>query len=284
MPGGDYEAASRDQWGAAAESWKRAVQEPDTGPGKSAADWMLEAVALRPGDRVLELACGAGRVGLRAAEQVRPGGRVLCSDFAAPMVEAVRTQASRLGLENLEARVMNAEDLDLGSDDRFDVVLCRHGYMLMADPAKALEESHRALEPGGRLALAVWGPAPKNPWLSVVFDAVMSHLGAPPPAPGTPGPFALADRARLEELLAGAGFGEAEVAELSTRQDYESLEAWWERLHEISGPLATLLESLPDADAEAIRTKALAAADDHVEGRGASFPACVTVARAQRPA
>src|SRR5215831_14191922 len=88
----DYENASRDQWGAAAEMWRRAAEEPDSGATKAAADWMLESVGLRSGDRVLELACGAGRVGLRAADQVGVNGYVLCSDFAEEMVDVVRAR------------------------------------------------------------------------------------------------------------------------------------------------------------------------------------------------
>ena len=69
--------------------------------------------------------------------------------------------------------------------------------MLVPDPARAAREIARVLRPGGRVALAVWGPRERNPWLGVVFDAVSAQLGAPVPPPGVPGPFSLDDAGRL---------------------------------------------------------------------------------------
>ena len=77
--------------------------------------------------------------------------------------------------------------------------------MFALDPAHAVAEIRRILRPGGRVALAVWGPRARNPWLSLVFDAVSAQLGTTLPPPGVPGPFALDDPERLAGLLAGAG-------------------------------------------------------------------------------
>jgi SAM-dependent methyltransferase len=212
----DFREASQQHWGDAAKSWARAAEEEETGAGASAAAWMLEAADLQPGERGLELACGAGRVGLQAAAKVDPGGTILCTDFSEAMVESVRKRVERLGIANVEAQVLDAEDLDL--DDAFDVVLCRFGYMLMADPLRALRESHRVLRPGGRLVLAVWGEAGANPWLSSILNAAMTQLGAPPPEPGTPGPFALGGAAGMESLLDRAGLTDVAVAEIEAEQ------------------------------------------------------------------
>lgn len=111
MEGSGSREASREQWAGAAEGWERAANEPDTGASGAAARWMLEAAQPRPGEQVLELACGAGRVGLQAAEAVGPQGRVVCSDFAEPMVEAVRRRVAELQIGNVEARVLDAEEL-----------------------------------------------------------------------------------------------------------------------------------------------------------------------------
>src|SRR5918994_918498 len=137
------------QWDEVAENWARAAEEEEKGASADAARWMLEAAELQAGERVLELACGAGRVGLQAAGQVGPDGTVLCSDFSEAMVGAVQQRVDRLGIPNVDARVLNAEDIDLDAEP-FDIVLCRFGYMLMPDPAQALRESARVLRPGGR--------------------------------------------------------------------------------------------------------------------------------------
>ena len=281
MAGSEYRDASRDQWGGAAEHWADVAEKPDTGASAHAAAWMLEAAALEPGERVLEVACGAGRVGLQAAEIVGDDGVVVCSDFAEPMVDAVRTRAERHGLTNVEPRVLDAEQMSFENAERFDAVLCRMGYMLMSDPLTALNRSREALLPGGRLALAVWGTAEENPWLAEVFNVVMAQLGAPPPPEGTPGPFALGDPDRVRALLEEAGFDEVGVERLEIDQTYESPSGWWDEILGLGGPLAALLGSMSEADAGAVRTAALERAKAYEAGDGSvCFPAVAIAARA----
>lgn len=276
----EHRAASRAQWEQAAKDWAAEAEERERGPAGRAADWMLEAAAPRPGERVLELACGAGDVGLRAAEAVGAEGRVLCTDFAEPMVDLVRERAR--GLPQVEARTLDAEDP--GLDERFDVALCRLGYMLMPDPARALRATRALIEPDGRLALAVWAEAERNPWLSVLFDAVMGTLGAPPPPPGTPGPFALADRERLRALLDGAGFADVVIDEVRGERAYASAEEWWQSMSESEdGPIGRVLAALPAEQMGTIRERALTDAERFAAGAEARFPAALVVALGRAP-
>jgi SAM-dependent methyltransferase len=274
--------SGKGQWGSAAEAWERTAEEEETGASRRATEWMLEGAGLEAGERVLELACGAGRVGLSAAPLVAPEGSVLCTDFSTEMVEAVGRRAGRLGLENVETAVLDAQDLPLDTDS-FDVVLCRFGYMLMPDPRAAMEESNRVLRPGGRLVLAVWGPAEQNPWLTTILDTVREQLGAPPPEPGAPGPFALGDAQRVEDLLEEACLDNIEVVKLDAEQPYDSPQAWWEHTLDVGGPLAALLGAMPTDEVEAAKQKALAAAESHAREGGVVFPAKIVVARAMRP-
>jgi SAM-dependent methyltransferase len=278
----NFRDASRDQWSGAAERWAELAEKPDTGASAKAAEWMLEEALLQPGERVLEVACGAGRVGLQAAAIVGEEGSVLCSDFAEPMVDAVRSRVERHGIANVEARLLDAERMSFAEEERFDAVLCRMGYMLMADPLAALSRSREALRPGGRLALAVWGSAAENPWLSLILDAVMRQVGAPPPPRDAPGPFALADPERLRALLGEAGFAEVKSERLEVEQAYESPAGWWEEILGLGGPLAAIVESLQGDGAEAIRRSATSSAESFVQGDGTvSFPATVFAALAR---
>jgi SAM-dependent methyltransferase len=244
---------------------------------------MLGAADLQPGERVLELACGAGRVGLQSAARVGPEGAVLCTDFSQAMVDAVAERVERLEIPNVSTQVLDAEHLELDGEAPFDAVLCRFGYMLMADPLQALRESARALRPGGRLVLAVWGQDEANPWLSIILHALIDHLNAPPPQPGQPGPFSLGDPARLRELVEQAGLVDVEVAEIEAKQRYDSLPRWWEEILEVSGPLATMLKALPEEDRESIRATALAEAEQFGSSDGAVFPASIVGAKASKP-
>lgn len=283
MTGSDI-PESTDQWGAAAEHWARAAEKDEVGASADAAVWMLQAADLQPEERVLEVAGGAGRVGLQAAGEVGPEGSVLCSDFSEEMVRVARERFERLGVSNVETRALDAQDLDL-EEGAFDAVLCRFGYMLMPDPQQALRESARVLRPGGRLVLAVWGEAEKNLWLSSILQAVMTHLDAPPPPPGAPGPFALGDPAALQELLEEAGLADVEVTAVETKQVYDSLDAWWEKILSVGGPLKAILDLLSEADLNAIREAAFASGREFVTADGSAvFPATVLGARARKPA
>lgn len=271
--------ASPEHWGGSAEAWARAGEEPEEGAGAEAAAWMLDAAELGSGDRVLEIACGAGRVGLQAADLVGSNGRVLCTDFAQEMVTSAMRLAERMNKTNVETRVLDAVNMDLG-EERFDAVICRFGYMLMPDPGRALRNSREVLDPDGRVVLAVWGRGDENPWLMTIFDAVMGHLGAPPPAPGTPGPFALGDPETLRRLLEESSFADVDVMPLQAKQSYDSVEAWWRQIFEVSGPLAALLGSLSEKDQEAIRDRAFDRAGEFSRAGGRlEFPATVVGAR-----
>lgn len=273
-----------DEWGAAAEHWARAAERDEVGASAEAAKWMLRAAALQRGERVLEVAGGAGRVGLQAAAEVGPEGSVLCSDFSAEMVKVARERFSRLEVSNIETRALDAQGLDL-DEQEFDAVLCRFGYMLMPEPLQALRESARVLRAGGRLVLAVWGEAEKNPWLSNILAAVMTHLNAPPPVPGSPGPFALGDQARLRDLLERAALTAVEVDEFEAQQAYDSLDAWWEKILSVGGPLKAILDPLPETELSAIRDTALSSGREFVSADGSAvFPASVIGARARKPA
>src|SRR5215203_3882765 len=95
-------------------------------------DWIVEQVDPQPGQTFLDIAAGTGDLGFAAAERVGEGGRVLTTDFAPDMLEAARRNGESRGLANVEYQVLDAERMPL-EDDSMDGVVCRWGYMLMAD-------------------------------------------------------------------------------------------------------------------------------------------------------
>jgi SAM-dependent methyltransferase len=267
-------------WAAVAGSWGKHADYVDA-RGASMTEKMLELTAPQPGERVLELACGAGGVGLAAAVRVAPGGEVVLSDVAAEMTAIAAARAGALGLSNVSTRELDLEQIDQ-PDESYDVVICREGFMFATDPARAAREIRRVLRPVGRVALTVWGPRERNPWLGVVFDTLSAQLGAPVPPPGIPGPFSLEDADKLASLLSNAGLVDVGVSELSTPLRADSFEQWWTRTSSLAGPLATLLASLPEDAALALRGHLEEAVSPYRTSTGLEFPGVTLVAGAHR--
>jgi len=252
-------------WEAAASGWTRR-QEAIRRFGAPVSSWMLGAAALQPGERVLELAAGLGETGMLAAEKVAPMGGVIISDHAEAMLDGARSRALALGLSNVEFQVLSAEWIDLPLAS-VDVVLCRWGYMLLADPAAALAETRRVLRPGGRVALAVWDSVRHNPWASLpmleliergltavpMSGAAAGETAAPGEAGWQPGIFALGDPELVRELLSGAGFTGIVVDAIDVEQRYESIEEMWETALDINHTFHDAVLSRPEPEIAEIR-------------------------------
>jgi len=228
----DERRASLERWDHVSAAW---AKHADWVRDSSAplAHWLVEALALQPGETVLELAAGPGDTGFLAAELVEPGGRLISSDQSEAMVEIARARAAKLAISNVEHRVINAESIDLPVAS-VDAVICRWGLMLFVDPAAALAEMRRVLKPGGRVALAVWASDERNQWFAVPIEAAIRRGLAPAPKEGEPGPFALADPARLTTLLEDAGFVEVQVDEVELDEGAVTFEEFWERRLDMS--------------------------------------------------
>jgi ubiquinone/menaquinone biosynthesis C-methylase UbiE len=214
-------------------------------------EWMVDALAPRPGDTVLELAAGAGDTGFAAAAIVGEHGRLISTDFSPTMVQVARRRGAELGLANVDQRVMDAEQIELASDS-VDGVLCRFGYMLMTDPAAALAETRRVLRPGGRLALAVWGAPERNPWATIGFGLLIERGHMPPPQPG---PCALGSQERLRALLEGAGFTAVRTEEVPVRFAFRDIDDYLTYATDTGGPAAPVLRALPEEERAYLKTR-----------------------------
>jgi SAM-dependent methyltransferase len=272
----------RQMWSTVAGRWAAHADEVDTMRAVVTVA-LLDRAAPGPGDRVLELAGGPGGVGLAAAERVGPGGEVVITDVAAEMTAVAAGRAAARGLGHVVTRERDLEDL-AEPDDAFDVVLCREGLMFALDPARAAAEIRRVLRPGGRVAVAVWGPRAANPWLGLLFDAVTAQTGRPVPAPGVPGPFSLDDGDRLGALLREAGLDDVRVEELAVPTRAESFEHWWTRTAALAGPLAGVIAAMPEAPREALRERLRHDVEPYRLPDGYELPGMTLLASARRPA
>jgi SAM-dependent methyltransferase len=244
-----YRVESQQRWERQAAGWTRRREQVERF-GMPVAQAMIEMADPQPGEWVLDIAAGTGETGLLVAEMVRPGGRVLITDFSEEMVAAAKERARQLGADNVEVRVLDAESMAIDAA-QIDLALCRWGYMLMADPETALRETRRILKPGGRLVLAAWGEAEENPWASLMTRA-LKEAGAEVAvdAPGAPGMFALGAPGQIEALLDAAGFLEHRVERLAFEATYRSLAEWIAISRDLGSRMAEVLETLDDDAAE----------------------------------
>jgi len=282
MDAEDYRADSRDKWERSAAGWerRRAAQQRAAQP---VSVWLVEHVRPQPGHRILELAAGAGDTGLLAAELVQPGGSVLITDGAAGMVEVARRRAREVGARGVEVRALEAEWMDLPTAS-FDGVLCRWGYMLLVDPAAALQETRRVLRPGGRVALAAWTDLDANRWFSAV-GAALVDIGLPDgrsAAPGRPGPFAFSAPGTIERLLDAAGFADAVVEPLDFAFTFASTDEHFAQQVDLSANLRAQVGALAPADHARLRDALDARLAPHVQPDGTLvLPARTWVAAAE---
>ncbi|WP_437998707.1 methyltransferase domain-containing protein [Sorangium sp. So ce185] len=164
----------------------------------------MDRARIAAGERVLDVGCGIGDTTLELGRRVGPSGAVLGVDVSAPMLDRARAAAQAAGAANVAFENADAQTAALPGP--FDVLYSRFGVMFFADPAAAFANLRKALRRGARLAFVCWRPLQENPWLLVPTLTVGRHLPLPQPDPHAPGPFALADAARVVDVLSRAGF------------------------------------------------------------------------------
>lgn len=196
-------------WSVGAETWAE-LQEPNFAPAYDAA---LDATGAAAGTVLLDAGCGAGLALVRATER---GARVSGFDASEGLLEVARER-----LPEADLRQGDLEDLPY-DDHTFDVVTAFNSVQFAEDPLAALREIARVSRSGGAAAIVTWAPLEESE-MSAIFGALAALVE--PPAPGQPGPFALAERGRMEELIARAGMTVREARELPLAFDYDDLDA-----------------------------------------------------------
>lgn len=257
----------RAEWTLCAPGW-RDHRDNFTRPSRPVNDLMLERARLRPGDRVLDLACGVGNPTFDIAERVGPRGYVLGLDLVQAMVDAARHWADKLGVDNAEFRAIPDETRLGVPDASFDVATCRAGLQYMPERLGALRAVYRALKPGGRVVAMTLGCAERCMPLQLSSQVIALHLPLPVPAGDSPapGPVGLSSVAELEGLCRDAGFVDVgtDVFEAPIFEAADPAAAWT-MFTETAGPLIPLLATMPEEGRRAMHA-------DAVRIFGAAFP------------
>jgi SAM-dependent methyltransferase len=245
-------------------------------------DALLAAAQVRPGLRVLDLASGTGQPALDLARAVGPSGHVTATDLSPGMLAIAADYAREAGLANLAFRQADAEQLPF-PDAAFDVVTSRIGAMYFVDAQRALREIRRVLKPGGRVALAAWGPADQGTYAPSVVGPILRRVAVPAPPPDAPQPFRYAPPGALGGELERAGFREVDEAHQDIPAPWPGPpEEYWQQFYEVAVPWQPLIDGLPPAE----RARAVAEAADllraHYDGTTVHTTAAIVIAAGVR--
>tara|TARA_R100001143_G_scaffold63596_1_gene73245 strand:- start:26594 stop:27412 length:819 start_codon:yes stop_codon:yes gene_type:complete len=158
-------------WDKAAEyyehSWKEQL--------RPAQDKLMKMMDLKPGETVLETACGTGLVTERITGKVGKYGRVVATDLSEEMIKLAK-QRLNSGNGSVEFKRMDAEKLDM-YEESYDSVICALGLMYVPDPVQSLKEMHRVLKPDGRAGIAIWGERKNCGWAEI-FPIVDQYVAS----------------------------------------------------------------------------------------------------------
>ena len=245
-----YKNAQRKQWNKDGAAWRRWNPTLDRWYGDVTRQ-MLDLARIQPGQRILDVAAGAGEPSCSAAERVGPGGYVLATDISEGIVELALQVARERGLTQVETRAMDGEKLEL-PDASFDAVLCRLGLMYMPHPVTALREWRRTLKAGGRAAVGVFSTPDRNPWGDMPASIIRRRAQLPPPVSGQPGPFSLGASGVLEDVFRQAGFSDPEVRAVPVPHRTASAAEYVQVAREAFGGFNAMMAHLPPPERESV--------------------------------
>lgn len=202
-------------------------------------DAAIELLAPEREDTILDIATGPGTLAVRLAPRVR---RVIAVDFAEVMIERARGHIMRSRLPNVEARLMNGQDLDF-DDASFDAAVSLFGVFLFDDRKKGLVEMSRVVAPGGRALISSWAPPSQNTMIGAGMDALRAAL---PDLPRPQGPLPTQQPDVCRSELEAVGFEGVETQLFQQAVRYESVDQYWNDFQRSAAPLVVLKQRLGD--------------------------------------
>jgi len=248
-------------------SWDKQLQ--------PARDLLFEMAALRPGESVLDLACGTGLVSFPAAEAIGPSGKLLGTDISDAMIEVCRSRAAEREVSHTGFERMEAEELRF-EEETFDVILCGLGLMYVTDFLGSIREMHRVTKPGGRAVSAVWGKRDRCGWAEI-FSIVDRRVSTDV----CPLFFQLGTGETQQTWFTQAGFENVRTERIQTLLEYESDEEACAAAF-AGGPVAMAYSRFDETTREAAHAEYLESIESFRNGNGYGIPGEFVVTAGER--
>jgi ubiquinone/menaquinone biosynthesis C-methylase UbiE len=237
----------------------------DMAQWRAYADEALRSLPLAASDRVLDVAAGPGPLTFAAAPHV---AHVNAVDFSAQMVEELVARANRDGVSNVEGAVMDAQALSF-PDGAFDAAFCLFAFFFFPDRARAFQELHRVLRPGGHALIATWGPIERRPIMRLGFEAMAKALPQfPRPAKGE-----LQQPGECVEEMSQAGFHDVSAHLFTASVRVGSAEQYLDMILRSGAPFAVMKKKLDPASWDAAIGRILDALRPEIPAGGCELSA-----------
>jgi SAM-dependent methyltransferase len=260
---GEYWAANADLYDASVDRYHRAL---------------LDLAAITSDDAVLDIGCGTGQT-TRDAARAAVAGSALGIDLSSRMLDVARARAESEGIANV-GFVQGDAQVHPFDPESFDVALSRTGTMFFGDPAAAYANIARALQPGGRMALAVWQPLSENEWFTSFAGALSAGRDLPAPPPDSPNPFSMSDPARVRGLLTGAGFEDVAFSDVRAPMGFGATAS---EAHDfVLGQLGWLVADLDEATRRSALDALMRTMQEHETDDGVLFRSAMWMITARR--
>jgi SAM-dependent methyltransferase len=233
-------------------------------------DFLLAALAEGSGPtRVLDVGCGTGSTTLAIARLLGSSGSCVGIDISAPMLAVARARAERE--RTLASFVLDSAQIHAFEPASFDMILSRFGVMFFDDPVRAFANLRHAARAHARLLCIAWRSPEENPFMTTAERAAAPLLNIPAREANAPGPFAFADRQRVERILAESGWTKIDIRaiDFACTLPERDLSRYLTRL----GPLGRVFEELDERAREQVIDTVRAAFDPYVHGPEVRFTA-----------
>lgn len=203
------------------------------------ANAIIQQLALKGQEQVLDIAAGTGEPGLTIAAKLS-NGHVTITDLSDDMLAVARENTVARDLRNVTTMACDVSEMPF-DNARFDAISCRFGFMFFPDMLLAAKEMKRVLKPGGRVATAVWNGPEKNFWVTAMGGTINQNMQLPAPPPEAPGMFRCADPQKMKSIFESAGFHKVQVTEVTSTLHCGTIDTYWNMMTEVAAPFVAAL-------------------------------------------